>query len=172
MALAEQCRRPVGHALRGKEWIQYDNPYDVGMSGLLGYGAAYEATHEADLLVLLGTDFPYDALPAARGPRRSTPTRAPGPAHRWSSRCTGDVGETIRALLPLVEQKSDRAFLDAMLQEHADALEKVVDAYTRKVEKHSRSTPSTWPRCWTSSPPTTPCSPSTPACATSGRRAT
>jgi hypothetical protein len=59
LALAERLKAPVGHALRGKEWIQYDNPYDVGMSGLLGYGACYEAMHECDLLVLLGTDFPY-----------------------------------------------------------------------------------------------------------------
>ena len=62
MEFAEQVKAPVGHALRGKEWIQYDNPYDVGMSGLLGYGAAYEATHECDLLILLGTDFPYNAF--------------------------------------------------------------------------------------------------------------
>src|SRR4029453_13286455 len=59
LALAERLKAPVGHALRGKEWIQYDNPYDVGMSGLLGYGACYEAMHSCDLLVLLGTDFPY-----------------------------------------------------------------------------------------------------------------
>jgi pyruvate dehydrogenase (quinone) len=62
MQFAEKIKSPVGHALRGKEWIQYDNPYDVGMSGLLGYGAAYEATHECDLLILLGTDFPYNAF--------------------------------------------------------------------------------------------------------------
>jgi pyruvate dehydrogenase (quinone) len=48
MAFAERVKAPVGHALRGKEHIQYDNPYDVGMSGLLGYGAAYEAMHECD----------------------------------------------------------------------------------------------------------------------------
>jgi pyruvate dehydrogenase (quinone) len=67
MALAEKLHSPVGHSLRGKEWIQYENPYEVGMSGLLGYGACYEASHEADLLVLLGTDFPYqDFLPGAR----------------------------------------------------------------------------------------------------------
>jgi pyruvate dehydrogenase (quinone) len=86
MALAGRLHAPVGHALGGKEWIQYDNPYDVGMSGLLRYGAAHKATHEADLLLLLGTDFPYrDFLPQARtaqvdadvGPTRatSTPTR-------------------------------------------------------------------------------------------------
>ena len=67
MALAGRLQSPVGHSLRGKEWIQYDNPYDVGMSGLLGYGACYDATHQADLLLLLGTDFPYDAfLPQRR----------------------------------------------------------------------------------------------------------
>ncbi|KPC92239.1 pyruvate dehydrogenase, partial [Streptomyces sp. NRRL F-6602] len=62
MEFAEKLKAPVGHALRGKEWIEYDNPFDVGMSGLLGYGAAYEATHECDLLILLGTDFPYNAF--------------------------------------------------------------------------------------------------------------
>jgi hypothetical protein len=66
MALADRLASPIGHSLRGKEWIQFDNPYDVGMTGLLGYGACYDAMHEADLL-LLGTDFPYDAfLPQRR----------------------------------------------------------------------------------------------------------
>ena len=60
VALAEKLAAPVGHSLRGKEWIQYDNPYDVGMSGLLGYGACQAAIENADLLLLLGTDFPYD----------------------------------------------------------------------------------------------------------------
>src|SRR5690606_16233561 len=60
MELAARLNAPVGHALRGKEWIQYDNPYDVGMSGLLGYGACHAAMHRADRIVLLGTDFPYD----------------------------------------------------------------------------------------------------------------
>src|ERR671928_175709 len=65
--LAGRVLAPVGHALGGKEWIQYDNPYDVGMNGLLGYGAAHKATHEADLLLLLGTDFPYtNFLPQRR----------------------------------------------------------------------------------------------------------
>jgi hypothetical protein len=67
MALAEVLGAPVGHALRGKEFIQYDNPFDVGMSGLLGYGACHEAMQGADLVLLLGIDFPYDAfLPQAR----------------------------------------------------------------------------------------------------------
>ena len=100
----------MGHALRGKEWIQYDNPYDVGMSGLLGYGACYEATHEADLLVLLGTDFPYDSfLPqAADGAGRPRP-RTAGPAHAAGARaCTATSAPTLRAVLPLLEPKTDR----------------------------------------------------------------
>ncbi|GAA3189656.1 hypothetical protein GCM10020255_087980 [Rhodococcus baikonurensis] len=58
LALAETVGAPIGHSLRGKEWIQYDNPYDVGMTGLLGYGAAHDGIHGADLLLLIGTDFP------------------------------------------------------------------------------------------------------------------
>jgi thiamine pyrophosphate-dependent acetolactate synthase large subunit-like protein len=54
LQLAGKVHSPIGHSLGGKEWIQYDNPYDVGMSGLLGYGACYEATHDFDLLILLG----------------------------------------------------------------------------------------------------------------------
>lgn len=139
MEFAGRVKAPVGHALRGKEWIQYDNPYDVGMSGLLGYGAAYEATHECDLLILLGTDFPYNAFlpddvkivqvdirPEHLG-RRSTLDLAV-----W-----GDVRETLRALNTRVKAKTDRRFLDRMLKKHADALEGVVKAYTRKVEKHT-----------------------------------
>jgi pyruvate dehydrogenase (quinone) len=138
MELAGRIKAPVGHALRGKEWIQYDNPYDVGMSGLLGYGAAYEATHECDLLILLGTDFPYhaflpddvkiaqvDVRPEILG-RRSTLDLAV-----W-----GDVKETLRCLTPRVRPKENRRFLDRMLKKHAEALEGVVRAYTRKVEKH------------------------------------
>jgi pyruvate dehydrogenase (quinone) len=138
MAFAERVKSPVGHALRGKEWIQFDNPYDVGMSGLLGYGAAYEAMHECDLLILLGTDFPYNAFlpddvaivqvdvrPEHLG-RRSTLDLAV-----W-----GDVAETLRCLTPKVREKSDRRFLDRMLRKHSDALEGVVKAYTRKVDRH------------------------------------
>ena len=137
MALAGKVLSPVGHALGGKEWIQFDNPYDVGMSGLLGYGACHEASNEADLLVLLGTDFPYDNfLPQAhtaqvdRDPAKlGRRTLVDFPVH-------GDVAATIGKLLPLLEQKTDRSFLDAMLRRHAARLEKVVDAYTRNVEKH------------------------------------
>ncbi len=140
MAFAERVKAPVGHALRGKarSGFRYNNPYEVGMSGLLGYGAAYEATHECDLLILLGTDFPYNAFlpddvkivqvdvrPEHLG-RRSTLALAV-----W-----GDVRETLRCLTPQVRVEKDRKFLDRMLRNYADALEGVVKAYTRKVDKH------------------------------------
>ncbi|MCW2948792.1 MAG: hypothetical protein JWR24_5509 [Actinoallomurus sp.] len=139
MALAERVKAPVAHSLRGKEWIQYDNPFDVGMSGLLGYGAAYEAMHEADLLILLGTDFPYpEFLP--KDVRIAQVDIAP---ERLGRRCElalavwGDARETLRALIQMVREKTDRRFLDRMLKKHANALEGAVAAYTRDIDRHT-----------------------------------
>ncbi|MGW5647639.1 pyruvate dehydrogenase [Saccharopolyspora sp. NPDC003752] len=135
MELAGRLNAPVGHALRGKEWIQYDNPFDVGMSGLLGYGACYDAMHRADLVVLLGTDFPYDNfLPQANTVQVDIEPAHLGRRTVLDLAVHGDVGETIRAVLPRLSQKADRSFLDRMLREHAGQLERVVDAYTRNVE--------------------------------------
>ncbi|KQX55733.1 MULTISPECIES: pyruvate dehydrogenase [unclassified Streptomyces] len=138
MQFAERIKAPVGHALRGKEWIQYDNPYDVGMSGLLGYGAAYEATHECDLLILLGTDFPYNAFLPDDVKIVQVDVRPEhlGRRSRLDLAVWGDVRETLRCVVPRVRAKTDRKFLDKMLKKHADALEGVIKAYTRKVEKH------------------------------------
>ncbi|MDQ8703761.1 pyruvate dehydrogenase [Streptomyces sp. LHD-70] len=138
MEFAEAVKSPVGHALRGKEWIQYDNPYDVGMSGLLGYGAAYEATHECDLLILLGTDFPYNAFLPDDVKIVQVDVRPEhlGRRSKLDLAVWGDVRETLRCLTPRVKPKSDRRFLDKMLKKHAEALEGVVKAYTRKVDKH------------------------------------
>lgn len=138
MKFAERIKSPVGHALRGKEWIQYDNPYDVGMSGLLGYGAAYEATHECDLLLLLGTDFPYNAFLPDDVKIAQVDIRPEhlGRRTKLDLAVWGDVRETLLALTPRVKAKTSRKFLDKMLKKHADALEGVVKAYTRKVEKH------------------------------------
>jgi pyruvate dehydrogenase (quinone) len=122
LALAERLKAPVGHALRGKEWIQYDNPYDVGMSGLLGYGACYEAMHECDLLVLLGTDFPYVQFMPTRPKVVQVDLRRErlGSRSRLDLGVWGDVKETLRALLPRVAERSDRAFLDQMLRRHRE----------------------------------------------------
>lgn len=132
IALADKIAAPVGHSLRGKEWIQYDNPFDVGMSGLLGYGACYEATQEADLLVLLGTDFPYDQfLPeSVRTAQVDIDPTHLGRRTRLDLAVVGDVGETVRALLPLVDRARSRKFLDSMLKKHARAMSGVVGAYS------------------------------------------
>jgi pyruvate dehydrogenase (quinone) len=87
------------------------------MSGLLGYGACYEATHEADLLLLLGTDFPYDsALPQIDHDPARLGRRTP-----LELAIHGDVAATLRAVLPLVKQKTDRSLLDRMLQARSRA---------------------------------------------------
>ncbi|WP_326826340.1 pyruvate dehydrogenase [Streptosporangium sp. NBC_01756] len=138
MSLAAQTLAPVGHALRGKEWIQYDNPYDVGMSGLLGYGACYEAMNEADLVVLLGTDFPYDDfLPGRRTVQIDHDPARLGRRTPLELAVHGDVRETLRAVLPQVARKSDRRYLDKMLSRHVKALDTVVNAYTRNIEHHT-----------------------------------
>ncbi len=137
MALAGKLHSPVGHSLRGKEWVQYANPYDVGMSGLLGYGACYDATHRADLLLLLGTDFPYDSfLPKQHTIQVDHDASRLGRRTPLDLAVHGDVAATLRAMLPLVKEKSDRSFLADMLCRHARALESVVDAYTRDIEHH------------------------------------
>ncbi|WP_431772610.1 pyruvate dehydrogenase [Streptomyces cucumeris] len=138
MEFATRVKAPVGHALRGKEWIQYQNPFDVGMSGLLGYGAAYEATHECDLLMLLGTDFPYGAFLPDDVTTVQVDVRPEhlGRRSKLDLAVWGDVRETLRCLTPKVRPKTDGRFLERMLKKHAEALEGVVRAYTRKVEKH------------------------------------
>jgi pyruvate dehydrogenase (quinone) len=138
MAFAEKVKAPVGHALRGKEHIQYDNPYDVGMSGLLGYGAAYQAMHECDLLLLLGTDFPYtEFLPRdVRTVQVDIQPERLGRRTHLDLAVWGDVRETLKCLTPEVREKPSRRFLDRMLDRHLHALEGAVSAYTRKVEKH------------------------------------
>lgn len=134
-ALAEKLNAPIGHSLLGKMHIQWGNKFDVGMSGLLGYGACYDAMHEADLLILLGTDFPYnDFLPTKNVAQVDIDGSHIGRRTKISHPVTGDVGATIDALLPLIEDKSDRKFLDSMLKLHHKKLEHVVEAYTHGVK--------------------------------------
>lgn len=139
LALADALKAPIGHAFGGKEWIQYDNPFDVGMSGLLGYGACYEAMHEADLVILLGTDFPYsEFLPDHKGIRVvqiDADASVLGRRVPLDLAIHGDVALTLQAVLPLVTVKRSRRYLDAMLRKHHKALTGVVAAYTRKVER-------------------------------------
>ncbi|MET3804046.1 pyruvate dehydrogenase (quinone) [Nakamurella sp. UYEF19] len=136
LELASKLNAPVGHSLRGKESLQYDNPFDVGMSGLLGYGAAYQACHEADVLLLLGTDFPYTAfLPQSHTIQVDIDPSRLGRRTPLDLGVCGDVGLTIQALLPMLTQKTDRSFLDDMLAKTAKQVKNSVDVYTHNVEK-------------------------------------
>lgn len=137
LALAEKIKSPVGHALGGKMYIQHDNPFDVGMSGLLGYGSCHEASNDADLLILLGTDFPYsDFLPTKNVAQVDVDGSHIGRRTTVRYPVIGDVAATIKTILPHVEEKRDRSFLDKMLKKHHSKLSSVVEAYTSNVEKH------------------------------------
>ena len=102
VALAERLQSPIVHALRGKEHVEYDNPYDVGMTGLIGFASGYAAMKACDTLLMLGTDFPYRQFYPRAGARGAD--RLGGPK-RWAiaARSTlglvGDVKETLAALL-------------------------------------------------------------------------
>jgi len=127
VALAQKLKAPVGYAFRGKEWIEYDNPCSVGMTGLLGWGAAYKAMHACDVLLLLGTDFPYDTFMPTNPQVAQIDLRAErlGRRSKLDLGLCGDVRDTIQALLPHVEPRSDRTFLDAMLEQQKVALRKL-----------------------------------------------
>src|SRR6202046_4210585 len=136
MALADKLKSPVGHSYRGKPFVEFDNPFDVGMSGLLGFGAAYQAMHECDLLLLLGTDFPYSKFLPTKPKIVQVDIRVEnlGRRSKLDLGLWGDMGETIRALLPMIEAKSDRSFLDAMLGNHKKSLRRL-NAYVDTVGK-------------------------------------
>jgi hypothetical protein len=173
LTLGARVHAPIGHTLRGKDLLQHDNPFDVGMTGLLGHGACYRALHEADLVLLLGTDFPYDDfLPDARTIQIDIDPARLGRRTPLVQGIAADVGHTLRALLPLLEQRTDRHFLDDVLHRHEKAIRHAVETYTRD---HGQRTPmhrSTSPGSSTRPLRTTPCSPSTPGCAARGPPAT
>ena len=142
LELAERVKAPIGHAFGGKEFVQYDNPYDVGMSGLLGYGACYDAMHEADLVILLGTDFPYsEFLPRENGKGAPRIVQIDADASRLGRRVGldlavhGDVALTLQAVLPLLTSTKGHRYLHRQLKAHHKALSGVVAAYTKNVER-------------------------------------
>ncbi|TKV61972.1 ubiquinone-dependent pyruvate dehydrogenase [Nakamurella flava] len=117
IALAERLQAPIVHALRGKEHIEWDNPYDVGMSGLLGFSSGYRAMEHCDLLLMLGTDFPYRQF----FPEKATIVQVDIRGEQLGRRTpidlglVGDVGETAAALLPrLATGRSDKHLKDAL----------------------------------------------------------
>jgi pyruvate dehydrogenase (quinone) len=130
LALGERLRAPMVHALRGKEYVEWDNPYDVGMTGLIGFSSGYYAMHDCDVLLMLGTDFPYRQFyPQGSGVRvAQVDIRAENIGRRApvDLGVVGDVKATLAALLPLLEEKRDGAHL-AQAREHYLKARKALD---------------------------------------------
>ncbi|MEV5607479.1 ubiquinone-dependent pyruvate dehydrogenase [Streptomyces sp. NPDC052225] len=119
--LAETLKAPIVHTLRGKEHVEYDNPYDVGLTGLLGFASGYKAIEEADTLLILGADFPYRQF----YPRDAKIVQLDVRGEQIGRRAyvdlplLGSVRDTLPALLPLLAPKTDRAHLDRALGHYA-----------------------------------------------------
>ena len=136
IALADALKAPIGHTLRGKHFIQYDNPFDVGMTGLLGYGAAAEGMNDADVLILLGTDFPYDQfLPDTPTIQVDTHAEKLGRRTDVGLAIHAQVKPFIEALLPHLRAGRSDSFLKAKIKKHSEIMHAPVGAYTRNVEK-------------------------------------
>ena len=120
MALAGKLHAPIVHAMRGKEFIEYDNPFDVGMTGLLGFSSGYHAMMNADLLLMIGTDFPYQQF----FPKDATIIQIDVRGEQLGRRTkvdygfVGDTKTTIRALLPKLRQTDHDQHLKASLEHY------------------------------------------------------
>ena len=123
LALAGALQAPVVHAFRGKEFVEYDNPYDVGMTGLIGFSSGYRAMEHCDALVMLGTDFPYRPFFPAGVPVVQVDVRGEQIGKRVPVQVplVGTVKDTADALLPLLEPKTGSAHLDRMTKHYRRA---------------------------------------------------
>jgi len=118
LTLANKVKAPVGYSFRGKQWLEHDNPYATGMTGLLGYGGTYNAIHGADLLLLLGTDFPFsEFLPNGNVKKVQIDTNPKHLGRRTALDLglVGDVQATVAAVLPKTREKNDTSFLEKHL---------------------------------------------------------
>lgn len=136
--LAGKLKAPVGYSFRGKMGIQYDNPYEVGMTGLLGLPSAFQSMHEADVVLLLGTDFPY----ANFMPSNKKIIQIDERADRLGRRAKVDMGfcgkieDTLSVLLPLIEEKQDDSFLKKQLKKY-DKVKEDLDVYVKDPGKEN-----------------------------------
>jgi pyruvate dehydrogenase (quinone) len=123
VALARMLGAPIVHALRGKEHIEWDNPFDVGMTGFIGFSSGYHAMLNCDTLLMLGTDFPYRPFYPAKAKvvQVDRDPGAMGRRVRLELGIVGDVAETVQALLPRLKAKADQGFLQSARKHYAQA---------------------------------------------------
>jgi pyruvate dehydrogenase (quinone) len=132
VALAAKLKAPIVHAMRGKAFIEHDNPYDVGMTGLLGFSSGYHAMMNCDALLMLGTDFPYPQF----FPKKAKIIQVDVRGEQIGRRTPVDLGligkvkHTLDALLPRLQEKQDRAYLDICLQHYRVARKGLDDRAT------------------------------------------
>lgn len=142
IALSELLKAPIAYTFRAKMGIQYNNPNEVGMTGLLGLASAYKSMHEADVLLLLGTDFPYTPFM----PEKSKIVQIDLQPERLGRRATlemglcGDIHDTLKALLPLLKEQQDREFLDSMVAFYRE-VQKKMQTYVEDTGKEDAISP-------------------------------
>ena len=137
IALAGKLNAPIVHAMRGKEFIEYDNPFDVGMTGLLGFSSGYHAMMNCEVLLMLGTDFPYqqffpkDAKVVQIDLRGEQLGRRTKVDHGY----VGDTKSTLRALLPKLQQNTDEKHLRSAVEHYQKARKGLDDLATGEAGK-------------------------------------
>ena len=121
--LARKLKAPIVHAFRGKEFIEYDNPYDVGMTGLVGFASGYAAMKNCDALLMLGTDFPYRAFYPEHARIAQVDMRPEALGNRCSLHLglLGTVKDTLDAVLPAIKDKTDSSHLNDALVDYKKA---------------------------------------------------
>ena len=138
LAIAEKLKAPVVHALRGKQFIEYDNPYDVGMTGLLGFTSGYRAIESCDVLLLLGTDFPYRQFYPSKAKIIQVDIRGENLGRRTpiDIGLVGSVQDTVQALLPMLKDHPDTQHLDSSRDHYVQARKGLDDL---AINDHNRS---------------------------------
>ncbi len=143
IALAGKLQAPIVHTLRGKEHIEYDNAFDVGMTGLVGFASGYHAMKSCDTLLILGADFPYRQFfpEDARIAQIDVRPEALGNRCALALGVLGDVAETLRELLPAIEQKRDSSHLEHALADYAKArrdLDELAESKPHSTQIHAQ----------------------------------
>lgn len=140
--LASLLKAPIGYSFRGKMSMQYNNPYEVGMTGLLGVPSAYHAMHESDVVILLGTDFPYEHFMPVDNKIVQVdekPERL-GRRAKLEMGLAGKIGDTVAALLQLIKNKEDDSFLKAQL-EFYEKVKENLNVYVKDSGSHDHISP-------------------------------